>query len=331
MSRPEPPKFTVLPHPVADIVPEMSDDEFRDLRRSIRNNGLMNGFEIVLHEGKILDGRHRYKACILEGIEPRFIQYSGIDPEEFVLAALTRREMSESQRAIAAGRLLVAQRQRVEQEKMSHKEVRQRFNLGETIVSEAARVVEHGVPELIRLVENGEVKIKQAVEIIRLPTKEQKKVVAAGAESVAAKSVQIRKTRKGNIPAEPTAAEKRFQGLTAEILRDLKMLSAKLTRYIQTSDGKRFEQYVQMQCPGWIDYSKVKLADKGEGMKRTNASFVALRPLYRLIVAGVRDRAYPAADLRQLVEQQAANELDADQPPVEPENDPQQLVEPESL
>ena len=47
---------------LAEVVPAMSEDEFRDLRKSIRDNGFLREHPIMLFEGKILDGRSRYRA-----------------------------------------------------------------------------------------------------------------------------------------------------------------------------------------------------------------------------------------------------------------------------
>ncbi len=123
------PKAAYPPHPLAQIVPRMSDDEYLDLRKSIREFGLLEGEEIVLHEGKILDGRHRYDACLREGVEPRFREYSGGDPEGYVLAKLTRRNLDESTRALVAGRLLVAREGRGG-DKLRQDDVRRRFGVG---------------------------------------------------------------------------------------------------------------------------------------------------------------------------------------------------------
>jgi len=43
----------------------------------IKENGLVEF--IVLHEGKILDGRNRYNACNDAGVEPKFVEYEGED------------------------------------------------------------------------------------------------------------------------------------------------------------------------------------------------------------------------------------------------------------
>jgi len=158
---------------------------------------------------------------------------------------------------------------------------------------------------------------------------------------VAAKATQLRNLKKKGNPITTSkslpgkAADKparQFDPTTEELLRDLRNIATRLTKYIQTSDGKRFEQYVRdIQIAGWIDYSGVKIVDKGEGLKKVNASFVALRPLYRLLVASARDRAYPVSQLKKMMDEATDGVLDGTTPPPEPEDDPANLVTPESL
>ena len=61
-------------HPVADVFPIMSDRELADLAHDIRTNGLRE--PILTHEGLIIDGRHRARACELAEVEPRFVDWS---------------------------------------------------------------------------------------------------------------------------------------------------------------------------------------------------------------------------------------------------------------
>jgi hypothetical protein len=77
----------------------MTSEAFGSLVADIKNNGLIE--PIVLFEGKIIDGRHRYEACRLAGIEPRFAEYTGDDPLQFVRSLnVHRRHLSESQAAV---------------------------------------------------------------------------------------------------------------------------------------------------------------------------------------------------------------------------------------
>src|SRR5262249_19089088 len=49
-------------HPLALLFPPMSTQEFNNLKTGISESGLLE--PIVRHEGKILDDRNRYRACV---------------------------------------------------------------------------------------------------------------------------------------------------------------------------------------------------------------------------------------------------------------------------
>jgi len=88
----------ILPHILADTFPLITGIEFERLIEDIRKNGLFE--PIVLHEGKILDGRNRYKACSQLGINCASVEYEGDDPLGFVLSLnLHRRHLTPSQLA----------------------------------------------------------------------------------------------------------------------------------------------------------------------------------------------------------------------------------------
>jgi len=57
-------------HPLASLFPPMEGEEFDKLVADIRDNGLQQ--MIVLHDGMILDGRNRYRACKVAGATPRY-------------------------------------------------------------------------------------------------------------------------------------------------------------------------------------------------------------------------------------------------------------------
>jgi hypothetical protein len=88
-------------HPLAALIPSMSADEYTRLRDDVAANGLLDA--IVLHEGQVLDGRHRLRACEDTDTEPIFTEYDGDSPAQFVLSHnLHRRHLSVSQRAMVA-------------------------------------------------------------------------------------------------------------------------------------------------------------------------------------------------------------------------------------
>jgi hypothetical protein len=90
-------------HRFADLFPMMTDAELEALAEDIRDNGLRHA--IVLYQGKILDGRNRYLACQIVGVEPRFEEYDGDDAGALALVIsmnVRRRSLTAGQRAAVA-------------------------------------------------------------------------------------------------------------------------------------------------------------------------------------------------------------------------------------
>jgi len=91
-------------HEIADTFPLLEGKEFHSLCRDIASNGLLE--PIWTYQGKILDGRNRYRACVAVGVEPQFREYNGDNPLSFVISLnLKRRHLNESQRAVIASKL----------------------------------------------------------------------------------------------------------------------------------------------------------------------------------------------------------------------------------
>ena len=89
-------------HEIATLFPAMAEVDVDDLQESIRKEGQLE--DILLFEGKILDGRHRYEACKNLGVEPRTRDFEGTAEEAFahsVALNLSRRHLTTVQRAAA--------------------------------------------------------------------------------------------------------------------------------------------------------------------------------------------------------------------------------------
>ena len=88
-------------HEIAQIFPMMGEEEFSALVADIRRNGLRT--PVVLYEGKILDGRNRYRACLEAGTESETTEYEGNNPVGYIVSVnLHRRHLSSSQLAACA-------------------------------------------------------------------------------------------------------------------------------------------------------------------------------------------------------------------------------------
>lgn len=93
-------------HPVSELFPLMDEQEFRFLCEDIKLCGQKE--PIILHpDGRILDGRNRYRACQEAGVEPLVETWDGKgDALAHVLSLnLYRRHLTESQRSMVAARV----------------------------------------------------------------------------------------------------------------------------------------------------------------------------------------------------------------------------------
>jgi hypothetical protein len=91
-------------HEYANIFPELSDDRLAELAEDIREHGLLD--KIDLYDGKILDGRGRYRACRMAGVDPQYEDFKGADPLAYVASRNRhRRDLDPSQRAMVAAKI----------------------------------------------------------------------------------------------------------------------------------------------------------------------------------------------------------------------------------
>ncbi len=156
-------------HPFADIFPLIEGDELNALAGDIIVNGLHD--PIVLHDGQILDGRNRYRACLRMGVEPAFVTYEGDSPLRFVISKnLSRRHLTESQRAMVGAQLATLQdgQRQVGQlaDVPTQEEAAELMSVGERSVRRARTVLTHGTPDQIEAVKRGEKKVSKAAKEI---------------------------------------------------------------------------------------------------------------------------------------------------------------------
>ena len=96
-------KLNLTAHPLANLFPMMSDEEYAELKRDIAAHGQIE--RVTLHEGAILDGRNRYRACVELGITPNTETFhaNGLSALDFVIAKnLKRRHLTGGQKAMLA-------------------------------------------------------------------------------------------------------------------------------------------------------------------------------------------------------------------------------------
>jgi ParB-like nuclease family protein len=202
-------------HPAAKLFPLLRGKAFQELVADIKNNGLLEPI-LVDAEGRILDGRNRYRACLEAKVEPRFVDWPGEgSPVDLALSLnLRRRHLNESQRAMVGARLAILEaeaRQRKglrsdlganlhpgEFGKSCHRTA-MLVNVSPRLVAYALKVVKEGCDQLIAAVEAGELAVSAASVLAGLPREEQAKAVAEGSRQAARKARELR----GGKKAEP--------------------------------------------------------------------------------------------------------------------------------
>jgi len=170
-------------HSYADIFPWIEGPAFDDLVEDIRTNGVLE--PIVFFDGAILYGRNRYMAARTLGIEYPYVEYEGDDPLGYVISHnLKRRHLTESQRAMVASKLAKArQGARTDLQPSAHvREVdtttaAKMLNVSPRSVESARSVERNGAPELVEAVERGEIRVRPAAEIAKLPKEEQPEAI----------------------------------------------------------------------------------------------------------------------------------------------------------
>lgn len=210
------PKTKLKLHPYCELFPQLPPEKITELAGRIKANGQLD--DIVLLEGKILDGRNRYLACLEAGVEPRTVGFVGADPLEFVIDKnLTRRHLTESQKALIAADY--ATRKRGQHDKDSNRstdpfeagtiaEAAEKLNISEGSVKRGKTVREKGSKSIQKLVKDGELSVSAAATVAKLPKEKQSKLAARGAEAVknAAAKLTQRPPRGGfkhETPPEP--------------------------------------------------------------------------------------------------------------------------------
>jgi ParB-like chromosome segregation protein Spo0J len=103
--------FALVAHPLAELYPMADEHEFESMKESIRKSGIRTDWRVKLFEGKILDGRNRYKAAKEAGHKftpVDFDQFSGTyeEAEAYVIDSNRRRHLSPTQKAEIAKKLI---------------------------------------------------------------------------------------------------------------------------------------------------------------------------------------------------------------------------------
>jgi N6-adenosine-specific RNA methylase IME4 len=193
-------------HAVADVFPMLPEAELKRLAANIKENKQHE--PIVMYENKILDGRNRYRACLLAGVTPLFENYAGDDPVGYVISRnLMRRHMDVRERAVAAAKLATVTDggdRRSDQDAILHLDRSQwaeRFGISERSIASAAKALADGHPDLFRALDQGKISLSTAEKATTLAPDEQREVAnlaLAGEKKAARTAIDSKAPKPGN-------------------------------------------------------------------------------------------------------------------------------------
>lgn len=186
-------------HDLANIFPLIEGAEFEELKNDIAANGLHE--PVILCDGKILDGRNRYRAAAEVGVEPKYIHYQGSDPLGYVVSLnLRRRHLSDDQRRMVAATLVTVGQGRPGKTSqfanINRYQASQMLNTDVAGVDRARKVVKDGVNELVNTVLKGNISVSAATDIAGLESEEQQEIVARGPREILKTANRIRREKK---------------------------------------------------------------------------------------------------------------------------------------
>jgi hypothetical protein len=173
-------------HELSQIFPDMPAEEVQALAEDIKTNGLHES--IFIYQGKVLDGWHRYQACLMAGANPRTAEYRGKNPADFVRSKNAhRRHLTASQRALAIVQLAEwAGTGKPKGDTVSPfatvAKMADDANTNERTIQRAKAVEVNGSKALKELVRDGDVSVHKAAAVAKLPKREQVAALDAEAE-----------------------------------------------------------------------------------------------------------------------------------------------------
>ena len=133
-------------HEIANGYPYASADEFALLKESINTKGQQT--PIILYEGKVLDGRNRYKACRGLGIEPIIDIFNGTYDEAITYSHELnsgRRNLDKSQKAMVAAFELERSKQKEGIPRITIQQASRIYAISDRYIKRAKKILEYNV------------------------------------------------------------------------------------------------------------------------------------------------------------------------------------------
>src|SRR5262249_19418114 len=141
--------------PLAELVRFGDGIDADALADYLRQHGYDEQEPIVLHEGKILDGRHRHAAAQKVGIIPPFREFFGENAFLYVAKKLHRQHLSTSERAMMAATLAKKDCATLHNKPPTQSQMADALKVSRRSIADAAKVQDQGTQSLNEAVSDG--------------------------------------------------------------------------------------------------------------------------------------------------------------------------------
>lgn len=179
-------------HELANIFPLIEGQAYKELLADVMKHGVRE--PIWVYEGKILDGRNRYRAATVIDKPFEVKEYEGSDAAGFVISLnLHRRHLNEAQRAMVGAKLaniknggdrVSEQSANLPSAQVSQADAAEMLNVSTRSVTSAKKIIEDAPQEVAQAVERGEMSVNLAVQVAALPEAEKAEIAAAAPEQI---------------------------------------------------------------------------------------------------------------------------------------------------
>ncbi|MCT4654229.1 MAG: ParB/RepB/Spo0J family partition protein [Cohaesibacter sp.] len=239
-------------HSAAGIFPMMDTEAFEQLKTDIAEHGQRE--PIIIHDGLVLDGRNRLKACQELGVEPDYKRFEGSESDvvDYVVSLnLRRRHLNASQRAMVAATVANftkadagaqggSNRKFAVASKKTTQQAADMMNVSERAVSTAKKIAKEGEPEVIEAVQSGDMSLNEASNIIQLHPEQQKEVAALPKEQ--RRELTIDELRGSVQPSSERSKEISNMIFALKILNDIKTPPSELLESVPAYSARRLNE-----------------------------------------------------------------------------------------
>lgn len=218
-------------HPYAKAFPMLEGAEFETFCNDIAENGQVE--PIVVHKDPVtnkyigLDGRNRFKACVQRGIKPRFVEYIGNDPIDYIKSKnIHRRHLTESQRALLAAQIAnmsvgQSKKNSANLQNTTQSEAAEKLKVSIRSVASGAKVLNGAVPEIIEAVKSGNLAVSAAATLVDASEETQREVAAVAAKGNAKETADAVQKGKQKPSAQSGASDDDAKEHARKILAEI--------------------------------------------------------------------------------------------------------------